>query len=271
MSILSAVSVLDFDSLEDIALDEGVDVVAVVQDYVVTIVLYFLVENGLLDRMVFKGGTAIKKVYFPDARFSVDLDFDVVSNVNEGFEKAFEEKLRSLVNSVLGSIYFYDVEKITTSSWLFFNVRYRVFDIDELTRIDIDLAAPSELGVPRRVFSRPYVNAEFNVNAYLVERILEKKVVALLDRNTAKDLWDIYFLHVIKGVEPESRISGVVDRYNREYNQNFDLRKALFVVEEIISERDFHVLSEMYIPENIRADFDTVKHGVAKFIREYWD
>jgi predicted nucleotidyltransferase component of viral defense system len=35
--------------------------------------------------MVFKGGTAIKKIYFELFRFSEDLDFTCSENVSEGF------------------------------------------------------------------------------------------------------------------------------------------------------------------------------------------
>jgi len=49
--------------------------------------------DGLRDTLVFKGGTALKKCYFGDYRFSEDLDFTAVGTVPTGgaMESAMEE------------------------------------------------------------------------------------------------------------------------------------------------------------------------------------
>jgi predicted nucleotidyltransferase component of viral defense system len=46
------------------------------KDYVLSVAIMQLSKSQYAKRFVFKGGTAIKKVYYPEARFSVDLDFD---------------------------------------------------------------------------------------------------------------------------------------------------------------------------------------------------
>lgn len=46
------------------------------KDYVLSVVIMHLSKSQHANKLIFKGGTAIKKVYYPDARFSVDLDFD---------------------------------------------------------------------------------------------------------------------------------------------------------------------------------------------------
>jgi len=45
------------------------------KDYVLSVAIMQLSKSQHAKRFVFKGGTAIKKVYYPEARFSVDLDF----------------------------------------------------------------------------------------------------------------------------------------------------------------------------------------------------
>lgn len=270
MIVLSGVNPFDSSYFEDVAEEQGVDPVSVVQDYAVTVLLYYLNRNDLTGNLVFKGGTAIKKIYFADARFSVDLDFDLLSPTDEGAYKRFDDVIHGLVNTVMGSIEFYDVERIDTDSWLFYNIRYRVFEVDEITRVDIsrDLAQGShrQMGV----ISDPYIVGSFAVNVYPIEIILEQKVHALLDRNTAKDLWDIYFLHCVKDVEPVRPLRDVVDDFNRKTNNDFNKRKVIFVVNEIVSEREFMILRDMYIPDNIKADFMEVQSCVAKMIEDYW-
>lgn len=57
----------------------GVSLDNVQRDYVLSWVLKGMYENATLSRsLVFKGGTALRKAYFPDYRFSQDLDFTLV-------------------------------------------------------------------------------------------------------------------------------------------------------------------------------------------------
>ena len=64
------------------AADVGVDLDVAEREIVLTYVLRILSDQGLLDRLVFKGGTAIRKLYLGGmGRFSLDLDFTAVGNV----------------------------------------------------------------------------------------------------------------------------------------------------------------------------------------------
>ncbi|MGI0060679.1 MAG: nucleotidyl transferase AbiEii/AbiGii toxin family protein, partial [Nitrosotalea sp.] len=58
-----------------LASKENVPIGTIEKDYAVTSVLSLIAQLSKLDKMVFKGGTAIKKVHFNDFRFSEDLDF----------------------------------------------------------------------------------------------------------------------------------------------------------------------------------------------------
>src|SRR3989338_2181439 len=50
------------------------------KDYVLSVVLLVISKFPEADDLVFKGGTALRKAYFPDYRLSADLDFTVVSD-----------------------------------------------------------------------------------------------------------------------------------------------------------------------------------------------
>lgn len=52
------------------------------KDYVLTWLLLAIANSPLRDRLAFKGGTAIKKVYVPDYRFSEDLDFTLLDDIS---------------------------------------------------------------------------------------------------------------------------------------------------------------------------------------------
>ena len=53
----------------------GVSIETIQRDYSATVLLFVISKFCKIPEMVFKGGTSIKKIYFPDGRFSEDLDF----------------------------------------------------------------------------------------------------------------------------------------------------------------------------------------------------
>ena len=48
------------------------------KDYVLTWILLAIANFPLSDHIAFKGGTAIKKIYLPEYRYSEDLDFTLI-------------------------------------------------------------------------------------------------------------------------------------------------------------------------------------------------
>jgi predicted nucleotidyltransferase component of viral defense system len=61
------------------AADTGVDLDIAEREIVLTYVLRILEDQGLLSRLAFKGGTAIRKLYSSGTgRFSLDLDFTAI-------------------------------------------------------------------------------------------------------------------------------------------------------------------------------------------------
>jgi hypothetical protein len=62
------------------------------KDYVLTWVLLAMADSPLCEMLAFKGGTAIKKMYIPDYRFSEDLDFTLLdaSHTNDDLQAAVE-------------------------------------------------------------------------------------------------------------------------------------------------------------------------------------
>jgi len=61
--------------ISKLAFRESMSDKVIEKDYVITWILLALVNSSLKDFLVFKGGTALKKIYFPDYRYSEDLDF----------------------------------------------------------------------------------------------------------------------------------------------------------------------------------------------------
>lgn len=70
------------------------------RDYCLAWFLVGLSGSALWERLVFKGGTALRRCYFPDYRFSEDLDFSLAEEspldpVLAGLDAVFEEVRRA--------------------------------------------------------------------------------------------------------------------------------------------------------------------------------
>src|SRR5579863_6960103 len=75
------------------------DIMIAEKEVVLTFLLQLLAERGILERMAFKGGTCLRKMFLGDrGRFSTDLDFtgieehdheDVVLAMMQAFDQPF--------------------------------------------------------------------------------------------------------------------------------------------------------------------------------------
>ena len=64
------------------AADAGVDLDIAEREIVLAYVLHIFAEKGLLERLAFKGGTAIRKLFLGNTgRFSLDLDFSSIRDM----------------------------------------------------------------------------------------------------------------------------------------------------------------------------------------------
>lgn len=68
------------DDLRRIAGRERIGLGIIERDHAITVALMVLSKTSLSDALIFKGGTAIKKMLYSKARFSEDLDFDCQSD-----------------------------------------------------------------------------------------------------------------------------------------------------------------------------------------------
>ena len=75
---------------------------AAIVDIAQDLVLRHIHENGFLDKMAFKGGTALRKLYAGTAgRFSLDLDFSFVS-IGETPDETLERILSAIDGTRIG-------------------------------------------------------------------------------------------------------------------------------------------------------------------------
>lgn len=218
------------------------------QDYVLTWVLLAIANSPLRNRLAFKGGTAIKKVYVPDYRFSEDLDFTLLDETsNEELAAEVEATfpwLQRQVNIVLA------VRRVETHQTgnpaIYMNyvgplrgdLGSRFFKTD-FTRDEWLSFAPVAASV-----HAPYSDCQGRnetILAYPPEEILAEKLCALLGRTEPRDLYDVHYMLVHqladsqavafhlhdkmahKGLDP-ANLEGVLARKREAFNRMWEPR-----------------------------------------------
>jgi hypothetical protein len=179
------------------------------RDYCLAWFLVALSRTPLRDRLAFKGGTALKKCYFGDYRFSEDLDFTLAAGMT------FDEIRRDL------DPVFAEAKRATGAVFRFAREDRRTHENSHTFYLGYEGPLPAPAGGrevkvditlrERLVFpleDRPVLQgykeyadlpAVAKIRVYSLGEIVVEKVVALMDRarNEPRDLYDVW--HIVGG------------------------------------------------------------------------
>ncbi len=176
------------------------------RDYCLAWFLVGLSRTKLRERLAFKGGTALKRCYFGDYRFSEDLDFTLMVKtsfdvIREELEPVFAEVSRSGGISIRFG--HEDTQSHQNSHTFYLSYEGPLPATARAKEVKVDITINEEVVFklePRRVL-RAYeeyadLPEDADVPTYSLREIAAEKVVALLDpaRNEPRDLYDLWFL-----------------------------------------------------------------------------
>ncbi|MCG3143161.1 MAG: hypothetical protein HONDAALG_00482 [Gammaproteobacteria bacterium] len=215
--------------LRKAALQMQVSQMVVEKDYALSYLLAGIAANPeLSETLVFKGGTALKKLYFGDYRFSEDLDF---SAVNAPREQAMEAAIRAAVQEATRLLSTHGPFRIETERYTeraphpggqdAFIARVKFpWHPSPLCRIKVEIThdEPVLLEAARRNLIHGYEEAmAVSLRCYPLTEIVAEKMRALLqtqqkllargwNRPRARDYYDLWrilrdFGPLIEGVE----------------------------------------------------------------------
>ena len=207
--------------LKKAAVKEGVPQSVLEKDLALSVALKEISASKLTKHIVFKGGTAIRKVYFKEARFSEDLDF-TASNTNKSecivmLRKAFDE-----MN--IEGIEFEKIREEETSAGLKASVKF-IGPLGHPQRIRLDLSFRENL-VKEPALTRIFDSYDFGIVELPVMslgEIFAEKIQTLGTRSAARDLYDVWFLSE-QGIEIDRQ---VLDKKFGFYGERFDANKAI--------------------------------------------
>jgi predicted nucleotidyltransferase component of viral defense system len=176
------------------------------RDYCFSWFLAGLSQSPLRDRLFFKGGTALKKCYFPDYRFSEDLDFTLAAEVpfetirrdlDVAFEKAYQD------SGVLLRYARSDRQPHANSHTFYLSYEGPLGSLPSGKEVKTDITIKEKVVFPieERPLLRAYAEYEdipenAIIKVYSLKEIAAEKVIAICDRarNEPRDLYDLWYL-----------------------------------------------------------------------------
>jgi len=183
----------------------GVPLVNVEKDYVMGWMLWALYsQSQLSESLVLKGGNCLRKVYFPETRFSDDLDFTALRMPAELEFKQEVNSLCQMLKSTASIPFELDqtrVEEKPTPDQdckaLDARVYFRGFagDSSLILRLKFDISEFETIVFPPVLnpLLHGYSDASscsVNVRAYTLEEVLAEKLRSWIQRTRARDLFD---------------------------------------------------------------------------------
>jgi len=181
---------IDRRELLEKARQKNLSLMMVEKDYVLGWLLYGLAQDRDL---VFKGGTALSKVYFPRIwRLSEDLDFSLVNGelktLLEGIGSVLDDvKKKSGIEFVLKSSHI-------NADYLQIKVQYKGVMDRNWIKVDVTLDDVVDRPVIKAI-PREYSDyVPFSVRVESLEEILASKLRAAIERKKCRDYFDLWKL-----------------------------------------------------------------------------
>lgn len=188
-------SMISSNTIIDISKKEGIGWHRVEKDYFLTLLLECISNNSELKKVfVFKGGTALRKIYFNDYRYSEDLDFTLKDHLTE-------KQIEDALNNVFGyskkehNVDF-RIKSFYHRKW-FTDIKIQFVGLKgEKNTITIDLSPDETIvdEIKERLIFNPYYEKTFSIPVYSLEEILAEKLRSFLQRTRVRDYYDAWYL-----------------------------------------------------------------------------
>ncbi|MFE0757183.1 nucleotidyl transferase AbiEii/AbiGii toxin family protein [Inquilinus sp. NPDC058860] len=187
----------------------GVHHANVERDYVFGWLLKAVYENAYLSEMlIFKGGNCMRKAFYQNTRFSSDLDFSVLSDIDVGRMQAEINQACAAAHQQCGVLFdtdkntlraetALDAERQSYKGRIYFRDFYGNSD-SLLISIRIDLTEFDRLYLP--IVTRPLIHpysdeaaCQAQLRCVALEELLANKLKCLIQRRHSFDLYDFVY------------------------------------------------------------------------------
>ena len=164
------------------------------KDYVLTQVLSGISQEDELHKLlVFKGGTALRKIYFRDWRYSEDLDFTVKRDMSvaelQGHLKAWYARVKGETGITLTTDMIHK-----PNGYARLRIQFRG-PLDYPGKIFMDLSFDEPICLEpanRRIIFSPFPEENRSILVYPIEELLAEKIRSLKERGKSRDYYDVW-------------------------------------------------------------------------------
>jgi len=251
------------------------------RDYCLSWFLVGLSRTILRDILAFKGGTAIKKCYIPDYRFSEDLDFSLrkefpFEHIRDQIEAAF--KYTEQASGIRLNISRIDANTHLNTHTLFVGYEGPLPSVTgKEVKVDITirerLVFPIE---PRQVLKAYEEYTDFPddavIGVYTLHEISAEKIVAIFDqaRNEPRDLYDLWHLVSHNFLKLEELIDAVKEKMNFR-DKDLENTRQIFIRKEARLKKLWKTRLTSQMAE--LPEFDQVYRRMLREFRQarFWD
>ena len=174
------------------------------RDYCLAWFLVGMSQAEISKKLVFKGGTALKRCYFSEYRFSEDLDFTLIQDVDFEIIRNELENVFKIVKQQSAIVFSFDrADRVTHRNSYTFFLSYEgpLPGAGKQVKVDITRAEKIVFPLTERAVLKGYeeysdLPENQTVLTYSIGEIAAEKLVAMADpaRNEPRDLFDIWYL-----------------------------------------------------------------------------
>ena len=229
---------MNIDDIKRFSGEKKVPVGVIEKDYVLSLMLSLLANSSIRYNLLFKGGTAIKKMYFSNARFSVDLDFDFNDITTERIKKELAELIKlddfDTVEFVKIKNEFVSKKKEVYRCMIEYKGLIR-HNLNQSVRLDFSRRGSPFHTVQDRQVIDDYADEKTRVTVRTMDlvEIFAEKCRAFITRKKqkSKDLFDVYFL-INRDVYADT---GLIDKKFTGYKESFNEDYFDHAVQDILT------------------------------------
>ncbi len=180
---------LNIKNLEKFTNQAQTSIQNVVREYCQHLFLSYLYKQPGSERLLFKGGTALR-IVFHSPRYSEDLDFTGVNISQKEVEEIFTNTLADLEKTGIGV----ELEegKPTTGGYLGIAI-FRAYERNTKIQIEVSLRNGKGSEGARFLVENEYITA-YTLVHLPKEEIIKGKMRAIINRYKPRDFYDYFFL-----------------------------------------------------------------------------
>lgn len=197
---------LDRDNIMKIAGAKKLNASSVSKDYALGWILFGISKSSISNRLIFKGGTALSKVYFPEGwRLSEDLDFTLDGELDlDTLEKALKEEVPKIIKDAIGMEVRLKNRPHANAGFYQSRFQYDGPLGKDTVKIEITKEETTRKADVKKM-PKVFDYQTFDVRVYPLEEILAEKMRAILQRRNKKirDYYDVWRLLKTRKFEKE--------------------------------------------------------------------